>query len=426
MRLLSGLLRNFVTEGLLTVIDAKAKAHRFGNGANPKATVYLHDRGVANMIALHPETGLGDAYMDGRLTVDGDLWGLMELVGVNIRAHGGKWPRLFWKPMLDRLFGSRNGARRSRRYVKHHYDLSRTLYESFLDSDLNYSCAYFRDPAMSLEAAQNAKQTRIAAKLLLKRNQKVLDIGSGWGSLALHLAQSHDVFVDGITLSEEQLQAAKTRAMKADAAGRVSFALADYRSIGASYDRVVSVGMLEHVGARDLATFFAKVSESLRDDGIAVVHSIGRKDGPVPTGPWIRKHIFPGGYLPSLSETVRAIEHAGLWITDIEILRLHYAETLRHWRARFLANRDNIAAAYDERFCRMWEFYLAASEMCFRFAGLIVFQIQLAKQIDAVPLTRDYISRTEAEIAEDAVRGLLTEKIGVHAFDDGRDRVMPG
>lgn len=258
---------------------------------------------------------------------------------------------------------------------------------------------YFRDPAAELEDAQIAKQRHIAAKLLLQRNQRVLDIGSGWGCLALHLAQLHDVYVDGITLSEEQLQTAKMRATKAGLADRVSFDLADYRSLGASYDRIVSVGMFEHVGARDLDTFFAKVSECLREDGIAVVHSIGRKDSPMPTNGWIRKHIFPGGYLPSLSETVRAIEQAGLWITDIEILRLHYAKTLRHWRARFLANRDKIAALYDERFCRMWEFYLAASEMSFCFGGLMVFQIQVAKRIDAVPLTRDYISRAEAEIA---------------------------
>lgn len=408
MWLLSAFLRNFIKNGLLTVIDAKTRPHRFGNGSGPTVTICLHDRRVARMIALDPELALGEAYMEGRMTVDGELWSLMELIGVNLQGYNGKIPNIYRSPILKLLFSRDNDAKRAQRNVKHHYDLSKTLYESFLDSDLNYSCAYFSDPAMGIEGAQKAKQRHIAAKLLLQRNHRVMDIGSGWGSLALYLAEIHDVFVDGITLSAEQLQAARKRAAGANAADRVSFALADYRSIGTSYDRIVSVGMFEHVGASDFGTFFAKISECLREDGVMVLHSICRKDGPGPTNPWIRKHIFPGGHIPSLSETVRAIERAGLWITDIEILRLHYAETLRHWRDRFERNRGKIAAAYDERFCRMWEFYLAASEMSFRFGGLMVAQIQLAKRIDVVPLTRDYIGRFEAKImnAEDAAAGL--------------------
>jgi cyclopropane-fatty-acyl-phospholipid synthase len=279
--------------------------------------------------------------------------------------------------------------------VAHHYDLSGTLYDLFLDADRQYSCAYFTAPDQSIEQAQANKKRHIAAKLLLREGQKVLDIGSGCGGLALYLAKECGVSVTGLTLSTEQLKVARNRAEEAGLADRVHFELLDYREARGSYDRIVSVGMFEHVGVYHYPAFFQKVKELLSEDGVALLHSIGRQDGPGSTNPWIRKYIFPGGYSPAMSEVIPAIERTGLWITDIEILRLHYAETLRAWRTRFNANRERIRALYDERFCRMWEFYLAGSEIAFRHQGHLVFQMQMAKNIDTVPLTRDYITDWE-------------------------------
>jgi cyclopropane-fatty-acyl-phospholipid synthase len=269
------------------------------------------------------------------------------------------------------------------------------FYRRFLDPDLQYSCAYFADPHMSLEAAQIAKKQHLAAKLLLRRGHKVLDIGCGWGGMALSLARAAGVEVDGITLSTEQLATARWRAESSGLADRARFALTDYRDVTGPYDRIISVGMFEHVGRPNYQTYFDQVARLLNDDGVAVIHAIGRADGPAFNQPWVEKYIFPGGYIPSLSEVLPCVEQAGLIVADIEILRLHYAQTLRCWRERFSAQRDEIVGIYDERFCRMWEFYLSISELAFRYRGHMVFQLQLAKRADAVPITRDYMARSQ-------------------------------
>jgi cyclopropane-fatty-acyl-phospholipid synthase len=288
--------------------------------------------------------------------------------------------------------------------VAHHYDLSDALFRHFLDSDRQYSCGYFKTPQASLEEAQVAKTTHIAAKLMLRPGIRILDIGSGWGGLALRLAKLADVQVTGITLSEEQAKIARRRAEEAGLAGRVSFKLQDYRDVEGRFDRIVSVGMFEHVGAPNYPTFFQTIVRLLSDEGIALLHSIGRKGVPQVMGAWVRKYIFPGAYIPSLSETLQVVGSTGLWVTDIEVLRLHYAETLRCWRERFMQHISTIRAIYDERFCRMWEFYLATSEAGFRYADLMVFQMQLAKLVNVVPLTRDYISSAEQAIIADPVQ----------------------
>jgi cyclopropane-fatty-acyl-phospholipid synthase len=280
--------------------------------------------------------------------------------------------------------------------VAHHYDLNGRLYSLFLDRDRQYSCAYFPTGSETLEEAQAAKKRHIAAKLKLDRpDLSVLDIGCGWGGMALTLARDYGARVTGITLSAEQLAEARARAAAAGLADRVTFELMDYRAMQRRFDRIVSVGMFEHVGVGHYRTFFRKLRACLEPDGVALLHTIGRSDGPNSTNSWIARYIFPGGYSPALSEIMPHVERAGLVTTDIEILRLHYAETLRHWRRRFAANRDAIAALYDERFCRMFEFYLAGSELAFRHQGLVNFQIQLSREQTAVPLTRDYIARAE-------------------------------
>ena len=272
------------------------------------------------------------------------------------------------------------------------------LYDLFLDSDRQYSCAYFEYPGQSLDDAQTAKKRHIAAKLLPKDGATTLDIGCGFGGLGLYLAGVAGARVTGVTLSEEQFAVATERARQTGLVDRVEFRLQDYRDVSETFDRIVSVGMFEHVGVNHYDEFFTKVRGLLKDDGVMLLHSIGRNSVPGVTNPWIRKYIFPGGYIPSLSEVLPAIERAGLYVTDIEILRLHYADTLRAWRERFMARRDEAAKLYDERFCRMWEFYLAGSETSFRVDGHMVFQIQLAKRQENVPLTRDYIPEREAEL----------------------------
>lgn len=307
----------------------------------------------------------------------------------------GQW----WEPLilpLRRRFLQYNPAVLARRRIAFHYDLSEELYALFLDRDRNYSCAYFNTPGDSLETAQANKQELIRRKLLLRPGMRVLDIGSGWGGLALSFARNVEgLSVTGITLSEEQRRIAEARARAEGLAHRVSFHLRDYRSEQGSYDRIVSVGMFEHVGVNHYGRFFHKLRELLAPDGIALLHAIGRKDGPGLTNAWLRRYIFPGGYTPALSEVLPAIEKQRLWVTDVEILRLHYAETLRHWRERFLAHRDRVRALYDERFCRMWELYLTAAEMNFRHLGLMVFQIQLSRDVLAVPLTREYLAQPQ-------------------------------
>jgi len=288
-----------------------------------------------------------------------------------------------------------NGRVASRRNVAHHYDLSNELYRRFLDADMQYSCAYFERPDMTLEEAQAAKKALIGRKLLIQPGMKTLDIGSGWGGLSMTLAKDFGARMTGVTLSTEQLALARERADKAGLSDRIDFRLTDYRDLDETFDRVVSVGMLEHVGAPNFRTYFETINRLLTDDGVALVHSIGKMHGPGATNAFTQKYIFPGGYIPGLSEIVAAIEQAGLWITDIEILRLHYAETCRIWRQRFMADPD-IPTLFDARFRRMWEFYLAGAELGFRHGGHMVFQIQLAKRRDGTPLTRDYLLKGAA------------------------------
>jgi cyclopropane-fatty-acyl-phospholipid synthase len=352
------------------------------------------------VVLLDPELRVGEAYMDGTLTIEqGNLHDFLTICAINV-------DRAFEQPLMRALavgarilrhLHQRNPARLARVHVAHHYDLSGRLYDLFLDSDRQYSCGYFTHRHHDLEQAQLDKKRHLAAKLRLAPGQRVLDIGSGWGGLALYLAGICGCEVVGITLSEEQLKASRLRAERAGMADRVRFELRDYREQTGRFDRIVSVGMFEHVGLKHYREFFAKVRELLTDDGIAVLHAIGRMDGPGTTNEWIRKYIFPGGYAPALSEVLPVVERLKLWVTDIEVLRLHYAETLRCWYERFQANRAEIARLYDERFCRMWEFYLAGSEMAFRSMGHMVFQMQIAKRQDAVPLTRDYVTDWERE-----------------------------
>lgn len=398
--LLSRLLKRIIRRGALTVIDARGRRHHFageGGTEHPPVTIRLHDPALHHRLWFNPKLAVGEAYMDGTLTIEqGSLYDFLALAGDNMtRAEADM---VGWTDMAARMLRRLrqfNPAGRARRNVAHHYDLSGTLYDLFLDNDRQYSCAYFPRPDASLEEAQDAKKNHIAAKLLLKPGMRVLDIGCGWGGMALSLARLEDVHVTGITLSEEQLKVARERAQRAGLAHRVEFHLRDYRHQEGRFDRIVSVGMFEHVGVNHYGAFFEKVKSLLPPDGVALLHSIGRADGPGHTNPWIQKYIFPGGYSPALSEVMPAVERTGLYVTDIEILRLHYAETLRRWRERFQRHRDRIRELYDERFCRMWEFYLAGSEIAFRYMGHIVFQMQMSPSVDAVPLTRDYITETE-------------------------------
>ena len=395
-RLLDKYLRHLVRFGSLSVTYPDGTTQRYGaQGAqSPAVNLTVHDTATLRALALNPHLALGEAYMDETLTIENDdLHGLLELAMRNIAAGHDSWLSHLQERFRDltRGFSQRNQARRSKSNVAHHYDLSAELYDLFLDADRQYSCAYFRTPQDTLEQAQAQKKAHIARKLLLRPGMTVLDIGCGWGGMALTLAQEHGANVLGVTLSEEQLKIARARAEAAGLADRVRFELTDYRAVQGQFDRIVSVGMFEHVGAPNFQTYFNTVNRLLADDGVALIHTIGRFTPPGSTNPWITKYIFPGGYIPALSETAAAIERSGLITTDIEVWRLHYAETLRHWSERFLAQRAAAAALYDERFVRLWKFYLAASEQTFRFGGQNVFQIQLARDIQTVPQTRDYL-----------------------------------
>ncbi len=397
------LMTRLMKTGRLTVIypDGAVKAYGVVPQDNPSldATMRLHRKDTAGKILANPYLAFGEAYMGGDLTVEGGtLWDLLEVIGRNLDnlPTPPAWLKL-WHHVVQ-AFETHNSLTASRRNVAHHYDLSDEMYRTFLDSDQQYSCAYFSHPGLSLEEAQVAKKRHLIAKLDLHPGQRVLDIGCGWGGLALEIAQTADVEVTGITLSQEQLTVARRRADAMGLGRRVHFELIDYRLLEDTFDRVVSVGMFEHVGPANYDTYFEKIKSLLSDDGIAVVHSIGRRGTKGGSNSWIRKYIFPGGYIPSLSQVTQSTERTPLWITDVEILRLHYAETLKAWRERFLAQGELMARLYDDRFVRMWEFYLASCEMNFRFGDLMVFQMQLAKRIDAVPLSRDYMFEREREL----------------------------
>lgn len=397
--LLDRMLRRFVKVGVLTVINSTGQEKTWtGARPGPATKIRFKDSRVELDLLKNAELAICEAYMDERIEIlQGTLYDFLEFCVVNADLE--------WEAQRHTLLEKlRLGLRKVQQYnpvgkaqknVAHHYDLTDEFYELFLDNDRQYSCAYFSSPEIDLDEAQIQKKRHIAAKLLLQPGQKVLDIGSGWGGLGLTVAELADVEVTGVTLSERQHEVSNARARELDLSGRARFLLQDYRHLREQFDRIVSVGMFEHVGLNHYDEYFQKARDLLTPDGVMLVHSIGRMEGPSWTSAFIRKYIFPGGYIPALSEVLPAIERAGLWVTDVEILRLHYADTLRHWRQRFLARREEAKALYDERFCRMWEIYLIGSELFFRRQGGMVFQIQLARDRHAVPLTRDYIYDTE-------------------------------
>ena len=400
--MLSRFLGAVIKNGNLCLIDNKGLSQSFGDGSGVQVTIRIHDKTTQLRLLFNPQLSVGEAYMKGTLTLDnGTLYDFLSLVTNNLKylENHPLYKITGWLSRLFRRLQQHNPIGKAQKNVAHHYDLSDDLYDLFLDEDRQYSCAYFDKETLSLEEAQISKKRHIAAKLLLNRHGlKILDIGSGWGGMGLYLAQISGADVTGVTLSKEQHKVSLERANNANLSSQAVFQLKDYREQTGTFDRIVSVGMLEHVGAGHYKEYFNKVKELLTDDGIALIHSIGRIDPPGTTNSWLRKYIFPGGYAPAMSEVISSIEKTGLWITDIEVLRLHYAETLLKWRERFLSRRKEAQMLYDEEFCRMWEFYLIAAEIGFRQNGQMVFQIQVAKQQEAVPLTREYIAEWEKGI----------------------------
>ena len=408
--LLGPALARHVRRGRLTVIDWRGRSASFGaEGAEPAVTIRLRRRWLPLRLALDPGLAAGEAWMAGDLVVlDGSLRDLLALIvgqPARLREPAAIRRARRVKRLARRLRGG-NTQHRAARNARAHYDIGNALYRLFLDEDMQYSCAYFPTGGETLEQAQAAKVRHIAAKLLLAPGQRVLDIGSGWGGMAMALARHGGARVTGVTLAREQRELAAERARQAGLEDRIDFRLCDYRAVTGRFDRIVSVGMLEHVGEAQFQTYFDKVAELLDDDGVALIHAIGRSDANGGPDSWTQKHVFPGGYIPSLSEVLPAIERSGLVVTDIEILRLHYAETLRLWGERFALHRAEARALMGEEFCRMWEFYLAGAEMSFRHGSLMVFQIQLAHRKDAVPLSRDYIGEAERALADAAAPGL--------------------
>ncbi len=398
--LLRHFLNGLIKSGSLEVFPSGARPFTVGDGGEPSCAIQFTDCRAETALALDPEMAAGELYMDGRLKmVRGEIYDLLALAASNFA--GGNIGRIAaWQRLRQAVGQLRRGVhpRRARANVAHHYDLDERLYQIFLDRDRQYSCAYFESPGLGIDAAQTAKKRHIAAKLAIEPGQKILDIGCGWGGLALYLARLCGADVYGITLSTEQLEWAQKKTERAGLAAKVRFDLRDYRHVHGQFDRIVSVGMFEHVGPKHYDAFFTHVAELLAEDGVALVHTIGHFAGPAPTNPWVRKYIFPDGHIPAMAEIAPAIARAGLMVSDVETLREHYALTLAHWRARFAAGREVARRIYGERFCRMWEFYLAAAECGFRFQGCCVLQIQLIKRADALPITRDYMMRREAAL----------------------------
>jgi cyclopropane-fatty-acyl-phospholipid synthase len=395
-------LGSFIKTGALTIITANGRRLEFGDGSGQRVVLRFLDRRGQLAFLLDPELYFGELFTDGRLVVEeGTIFDAL-----NIFLREGLYAQsTVLSRSLDRMrfakrkFEQRNSATKARRNVEHHYDIDEKLYALFLDDDWQYSCAYFEKADATLEEAQLAKKRHIAAKLLVAPGQTILDIGCGWGGLACYLAETVGAdHVTGISLSEKQVALARSRAAERKLSDKVSFELQDYRDVRGTFDRIVSVGMFEHVGLGFYDTFFRACRDRLAQDGVMLLHTIGNMGRPSYTNPWIVKYIFPGGHIPSLSDILPAIERAGLFVTDLEVLRLHYASTLREWRRRFMNRRAEAAALYDERFCRMWEFYLSMAETAFLWENVAVFQIQLARRQTSVPLTRDYLSKTEGKL----------------------------
>jgi len=403
------LLRRLIRKGHLRLIDADGSViEAGGGGAGPDVTLQLHDKALLFKLVQDFTLHLGEAYMDGRVTMNqGTLYDLLELFAMNYHEA----PIMPWDVIADlfspieRFIQQQNSLSLSRKNVAHHYDLSADFFKLFLDSDMQYSCAYFARTENDLARAQLDKKRLIASKLLLKKGMRVLDVGCGFGGLAIYLARTFGVEVTGITLSKEQYRVAAERAREAGLEHLVQFRMKDYREETGSYDRIVSVGMFEHVGLEHYREFFSQIRNLLNDDGVALLHSIGRIDVPGTPDNWVNKYIFPGGYAPALSEVLPVVEKAGLWTTDIELLRLHYAKTLASWRANFDQQRESVKKMYDERFCRMWEFFLVGAEMDFRYGRMAVFQMQLAKSLHTVPLTRDYMFQEMLRLEGTAEQG---------------------
>jgi len=398
-RLLQLFLKAYLRRGTFRLTTARGKTFTFGDGTGAPVAVRFTSPAAQWGMLLDPELKFGEAYMDGTMVVEQGTIADVLQVALGQKSELPQWARPQWMlRYLGRRLAQFNPRKRARRNVAHHYDLDGRLYSLFLDADRQYSCAYFETPDTTLDDAQLAKKRHLAAKLTLAPRKRVLDIGCGWGGLGLYLAEMTGAEVTGVTLSQEQHAIANERAAEKGLAPRARFLLQDYRDADGPFDRIVSVGMFEHVGVGHYEQFFRKCAELLSDDGVMLLHSIGRSEGPGITNPWIAKYIFPGGYIPALSEVLPHIEKAGLLVTDIEILRLHYAETLKAWRERFLAHREEVERIYDQRFVRMWEFYLAASEMSFREQAMMNFQIQITKKQRVTPMTRDYIAREEARL----------------------------
>jgi cyclopropane-fatty-acyl-phospholipid synthase len=398
--LLAIVLRPYIRRGNFSLTTSGGRTFTLGDGTGKPIAVRFTSRAAEWGLLLDPELKFGEAYMDGTLVVEeGTIADILALALGQNTDDGGRWSRILWLlRYVWRRCQQLNVRQRARRNAAHHYDLDGRLYSLFLDADRQYSCAYFETLDQSLDDAQLAKKRHLAAKLLVSPGQRVLDIGCGWGGLALYLAEYTGARVTGITLSKEQHALAQQRAAEKNLSHSVEFQLEDYRDVDGKFDRIVSVGMFEHVGVNFYEAFFRRCADLMTDDGVFLLHAIGRSQSPGITNPWIAKYIFPGGYIPALSEVMPCIERAGLLVTDIEILRIHYAETLRAWRERFLAHREDVERLYDPRFVRMWEFYLASSEMAFREQAMMVFQIQLTKRQGIVPMTRDYIMHEEARL----------------------------
>lgn len=416
MLLLDAVLKRLIRKGELRLTDWAGVETRYGDESPPHVHVKITSAAAARKIALDPDLNLGESYMNGGLTLlSGTIYDFLALAMRNMERQG----RAHWihnvvlkGRLATRRIAQHNPVGKAKENVARHYDLSGALYDLFLDVDRQYSCAYFESSNATLEDAQLAKKRHLAAKLNIKPGMKVLDIGSGWGGLGLYLAEVCGAEVTGVTLSEEQHKLSTERASQRGIADRVQFLLKDYRHLEEKYDRIVSVGMFEHVGIGHYPEFFAKAATLLKPDGVAVLHSINRSDGPGVTSAWINRYIFPGGYIPALSEVIPHLEQQGLYVTDIEILRLHYAETLRHWARRFADNRERAKALYDERFCRMWEFYLAGSECAFRFGGMNNFQIQFGLNQHILPMTRDYIQGEEDRLRKIERKTPRLRKVG--------------